>query len=168
VSATRVVLGRVSAAYGIRGWVKVASFTDPPDALLDYSRWLLRRTDGTEVAYALQDAEFDGRNLRVALQGVQDRNGAELLRGCEIAVPRSELPSPAEREYYQQDLLGFEVRNLEGALLGVLDHFIDGAAQPMMAVRGAREVWIPAVPVHLKKVDLAARQVVVDWPADWP
>jgi 16S rRNA processing protein RimM len=167
VTEARVVLGRVVAAHGIRGWLRVMSYTDPPDALLDYQRWLLTRADGTETPYELRDAEFDGRHMRVALAGVDDRNAAELLRGCDVAVLRSELPPAAEREYYQQDLLGFEVRNLEGAGLGVLSHFVEGAAQPLMVVQGARELWIPAVPLHLKRVDLAARQVVVDWPAEW-
>lgn len=164
----RVVLGRVSAAHGIRGWLRVASYTEPPEALLDYPRWLLRRADGTEVPYELRDAESGGGpHMRVALTGVDDRNAAELLRGCDIAVPRSELPPANEREYYQQDLLGFEVVNLEGVKMGVLSHFVDGAAQPLMAIKGARELWIPAVPLHLKRVDLAARTVVVDWPSDW-
>ena len=164
----RVVLGRVSAAHGIRGWLRVASYTDPPEALLEYPRWLLTRADGTEMPYVPRDAEFDGGpHMRVALAGVEDRNAAELLRGCDIAVLRSELPPAKDREYYQQDLLGFEVLNLEGARLGELSHFVDGAAQPLMAIRGAREIWIPAVPLHLKRVDLAARQVVVDWPVEW-
>jgi 16S rRNA processing protein RimM len=161
------VLGRIATAHGIRGWLKVASYTEPLDALLEYPRWLLRRSDGSEQAYELEDAEFDGRNLRVALVGVEDRNAAELLRGCDIVVPRSELPQANDKEYYQQDLLGFEVRNLEGEVLGTLSHFVGGTALPLMAVRGAREVWIPAVPVHLKRVDLAARQLLVDWPSDW-
>lgn len=167
MSGPLVVLGRVAAAHGIRGWLKVASYTEPPDALLEYPRWWLRRPDGSEHAYELEDAQFDGRLLRVALAGVEDRNAAELLRGCDIAVPRSELPPAEDKEYYQQDLLGFEVKNLEGETLGTLSHFVGGAAQPLMAVRGAREVWIPAVPEHLKRVDLAARQLVVDWPSDW-
>ncbi len=167
-----MVLGRIVAAHGIRGWLRVMSYTDPPDGLLEYQRWLLTRADGTETPYELRDAEFDGRHVRVALAGVDDRNAAELLRGCEVAVPRSELPPAKDREYYQQDLLGFEVRNLEGAGLGVLSHFVDGAAQSLMVVVaerevGAQELWIPAVPLHLKRVDLATRQVVVDWPSDW-
>ena len=172
MSAPRVVLGRVVAAHGIRGWLRVMSFTEPPEALLDYRHWLLTRADGSEQPCELRDAEFDGRHVRVALAGIVDRNAAELLRGCEVSVPRAELPAPAAQEYYQQDLLGFEVCNLEGVRLGVLSHFVGGTAQPLMAVRAggdadAREVWIPAVPRHLRRVELAARRLVVDWPSDW-
>lgn len=162
-----MVLGRIAAAHGIRGWLRVASYTEPPDALLEYPHWLLRRPDGTESPCEVLEASFDGSNLRVALAGIADRTAAEQLRGCEIAVLRSDLPPANDREYYQQDLLGFEVRNLEGALLGTLSYFVGGTAQPLMAVRGEREVWVPAVPAHLKRVDLAARQVLVDWPSDW-
>lgn len=163
----KIVLGRVVAAHGIRGWLRVISYTDPPDALLGYPRWFLVGPGDRDATHQLRDAEFDGRHMRVALAGIDDRNAAELLRGREIAVLRSELPPAGEREYYQQDLLGFEVLNLEGVCLGVLSHFVDGAAQPMMVVRGEREVWVPAVPLHLRRVELADRRVVVDWPADW-
>jgi 16S rRNA processing protein RimM len=160
-----VVLGRVATAHGIKGWLRVVSYTDPTDALLEYPCWRLLSGSG-ETQYRLRNAEVSGRGLRVQLAGIDDRNAAELLRGCEIAVLRSELPPTRKREYYQQDLLGFEVLDLGGRRLGVLSHFIDGAAQPMMAVTGAKEIWVPAVPTHLKRVDLAARTVVVDWSDD--
>jgi 16S rRNA processing protein RimM len=160
------VLGAVSAAHGIQGWVRVRSYTDPPQALLDYPDWRLRSAGGQLQPCELQDATYDGRTLRVALVGVVDRNAAEALRGMEIVVPRSAMPPTAEREYYQTDLLGFAVENLAGEQLGTVSHFVDGVAQPMMAVVGERETWIPAVPLHLRRVLLTERRIVVDWPSD--
>jgi 16S rRNA processing protein RimM len=163
---TLLVLGAITGAHGIQGWLRVRSFTDPPQALLDYPDWQLRGAGGELRSCELEDATFDGRTLRVALVGVGDRNVAETLRGMEIVVPRSAMPPTAEREYYQNDLLGFAVENLDGVQLGTVSHFLEGVAQPMMAVTGERETWIPAVPLHLRRVLLNERRIVVDWPSD--
>ncbi len=164
--AELLVLGAVSGAHGIKGWIRVRSFTDPPQALLEYPHWQLRSANGQLQNCELEDAAFDGRTLRVALVGVEDRNAAEALRGMEVMVQRSALPPTAEREYYQNDLLGFSVENLAGEPLGTVGHFLDGVAQPLMVVVGERELWIPAVPLHLRRVVLSERRVVVDWLVD--
>ena len=161
------MLGAVSGAHGIQGWIRVRSFTDPPQALLQYPHWQLRSVSGQLQNCELEDATFDGRTLRVALVGVDDRNAAEALRGLEVVVPRSALPPTAQREYYQNDLLGFSVENLAGEQLGMVSHFLDGVAQPLMVVvMGERELWIPAVPLQLRRVLLNERRVVVDWPVE--
>jgi 16S rRNA processing protein RimM len=80
-----------------------------------------------------------------------------------IGVPRSELPPREDRDYYRADLIGCEVVNLAGVRLGAVAHFIEIPAHAVMVVRGEREYWVPAVPQHLRRVDLEARQVVVDW-----
>lgn len=100
------------------------------------------------------------------LEGIEDRDRAAALSGAVIEVDRAELPPTGEREYYQADLLGLPVRNLQGAELGKVDYFLDTPTGPKMVVKGAREYWIPAVPQHLSKVDLAAGLVLVDWPLD--
>jgi 16S rRNA processing protein RimM len=78
-------------------------------------------------------------------------------------VPRSELPQRDERDFYRADLVGCEVVNLAGARLGVVQHFVETPAHALMVVRGEKEYWVPAVPQHLRRVDMQARQVVVDW-----
>jgi len=163
-----VAVGRIGAAHGIRGWVRVHSYTEPPEALLGYGGWQLRGADGALRDCELHDAELDGRGLRLQLAGCADRNAAEALRGMEILVPRAALPPTAEREHYREDLLGFDVVNLEGAVLGRLEHFIDGAAQPLMSIRsGERQLLVPAVPPYFRRVLAAERRVVVDWPSDF-
>jgi 16S rRNA processing protein RimM len=166
-AALPVVLGRVAGAHGIRGWLRVMSFTEPEEALLDYSPWHLRGADGRDQEYAVREAAVAGRVLRVALEGVDDRNAAERLNGCEIIVARSALPAAGEREHYQHDLLGCRVVNIDGAELGELVHFADGAASPLMVIKGRVERWIPAAPPYLRRVNLPERLVVVDWPEDY-
>lgn len=162
------MVGRVGAAHGIRGWVRVQSYTEPPEALLHYTGWQLRGAAGELRPCRVTDAESDARGLRLVLAGCADRNAAEALRGLEIVVPRAALPAPAAREHYREDLLGFAVVNLEGVELGVISHFVDGAAQPLMAiVAGDKERWVPAAPPHLRRVLPDERRVVVDWPSDF-
>lgn len=166
-AARQVILGRVLSAHGVRGWLKIQSYTEPPEGILQYRHWRLREPGQAPRAVRVADAEFDGRWLRVSFEGIADRDAAERLRGAEIEVERSELPPPREREYYRDDLVGCAVRTLEGAALGVVSHFVDAPAGAVMVVKGEeREHWVLATPAHLKKVRLAEREIDVDWPAD--
>ena len=166
-AARLVVLGRVLSAHGVRGWLKIQSFTEPPEGILQYRHWQLREAGQAPRPVRVAAAEFDGRWLRVSLEGVADRDAAELLRGAQIEVKRADLPPPGEHEYYRDDLLGCAVRNQEGVALGTVSHFVDAPAGAVMVVRGeAREHWVLATPTHLKKVRLAEREIEVDWPAD--
>ncbi len=164
--AAPVVLGRVLGAHGIRGWLKIQSFADPPEGILRYKRWMLREPGRPPRPVTVREHEFDGRWLRVSFEGVADRDAAELLRGAEIEVERAQLPPTAVNEYYRDDLVGCAVRNLEGVDLGSVSHFVDAPAGAVMVVRGGREHWVLASPAHLRRVDLARREIEVDWPAD--
>src|SRR5580658_2272079 len=155
-SAPSLVLGRILAPHGIRGWLKVQSFADPPEALLQHRAWQLRLPDGSERSERVREVQWDGLHLRVALEGIPDRTAAEGLGSAEIAVTRDELPAG---EHYRSDLVGFEVRNLEGVSLGTLDHFIDTPANAVMVVRGDREYWVPVTAQHLRAVRPAQRLV---------
>jgi 16S rRNA processing protein RimM len=165
--ARKVVLGRILGAHGVRGWLKVVSYTEPPDNLLQHGTWVLAREGESGREYRVREAGFDGRWLRVSLAGVEDRNAAEALRGLNIEVARTALAPAGPREYYRDDLLGFKVSNLAGIALGQVSHFLEAPAAAVMVVRGAREYWIPAAPPHLVKVRLEQGELVVDWPEEF-
>lgn len=152
----------MGAPFGVRGWVKLRSFTEPPDRLLQHRRVQLG-LGGSWTVYRIEDSGRSGGQLTAKLSGVNDRTGAQALRGAKVGVPRSELPQRDDKDFYRADLIGCEVVNLSGMHLGKVQHFIESPAQVLMVVRGEREYWVPAVPQHLRRVDLAARQVVVDW-----
>jgi len=162
-----LVLGQIVAPHGLRGDVRVQSYADPPEALLDHRQWLLQRTDGSERSFEVRSGRWDGHVLRATLAGVDDREAAARLRGSQILLERSELPSPRSNEHYCEDLLGFTVRNGEGAVLGTLLHFLEAPGGALMVVRGQREYWLPARAPHLRRVDAARREIEVDWPADF-
>jgi 16S rRNA processing protein RimM len=159
-----VELGRIGAPFGVQGWVKVSSFTDPPDELLRFRRWTLRLPEQARVEHRLLQGHWQGRGLVARLEGVEGRNAAERLRGASVEVPRGKLPPPGERQFYRADLIGLPVKNLEGLRLGVVEYFVDTPVQAVMVVRGEREHWVPATPRHLRRVDLASGLIEVDWP----
>jgi len=169
-----VELGRVGAPFGLLGWVHVTSYTEPPEALLEYPEWALRPEGGERKRNRLAEAKVQGERLVVRLEGVQDRDAAALLTGSWVEIEREALPPTGDREYYRADLIGLEVENLEGVALGRVAYFIDAPAGAVMVVEEskasdapAREAhWVLADPAHLRRVDLAAGRILVDWPAE--
>ena len=173
-----VELGRIGAPFGLAGWVHVSSYTEPPDALLEYPEWALRPEGGERKWHRIVEGQPHGERLVVRLDGIEDRNAAALLTGAWVEVERTELPPTGDREYYRADLIGLEVENLEGIALGRVVYFIDAPAGAVMVVEdregadvgtpGAsrREHWVLADPAHLRRVDLAAGWILVDWPAE--
>jgi 16S rRNA processing protein RimM len=159
-----MTLGQIAKAQGIRGWLLVRSFTDPPEALLEYGQWQVVSPSGATRTVRLEEGAPYRDRLRVRLDGIVDRDEAQALSGWWVQVARGEMPQLGEREHYRDDLLGFEVRNVEGVTLGRISHFVDLPTGAVMVVRGASEHWIPAVPQHLLKVHAADRWVSVDWP----
>jgi 16S rRNA processing protein RimM len=139
-----IQLGFVGAPFGVRGWVKLRSHTDPPERLLEHRRLRIGRGEVWKD-YRIEASGRSGGALTAKLAGVEDRDQAQALRGAEVCV-----------------------LNLDGVNLGVVQHFLESPAQVLMVVLGTQEYWIPAVPQHLRRVDLQARRVVVDWNADGP
>lgn len=173
-----VELGRIGAPFGLAGWVHVSSFTGPPETLLEYGAWALRAEGGERKSHRLIEGRLQGERLVARLEGVTSREAAALLTGCWVEVERAALPPTGDREYYRADLIGFEVENLEGVALGRVAYFIDAPAGAVMVVAerdeaaaGAREAarrehWVLADPGHLRRVDMAAGRILVDWPAE--
>jgi 16S rRNA processing protein RimM len=157
-----VELGCVGAPFGVRGWVKVRSYMDPPERVFEKRRLQLLQ-HGTAETYKIESTGRSGGQLTAKLAGVDDRDRAAALRGAVIVVARADLPQSPRHDFYRGDLLGCEVVNVAGCRLGVVDHFIETPAHALMVVRGEAEFWIPAVPRHLRRVDLGSRRVVVDW-----
>ena len=165
-AGSMLTLGQVATAHGIRGWVLVRSFADPPDSLLDYDEWQLVAPNGaTRTVRLLEGAPYK-EGLRVLLEGIEDRNAALALSGWRVQIARSELPPLEAGEHYRDDLAGFEVVNVEGVVLGLVDYFADLPASSVMVVKGEREHLVPTSPQHLLKIDVSARRIDVDWPAE--
>lgn len=162
-----VTVGVVAGVYGVKGWVRVHSHTDPIENILGFPRWFLQRGDEWQPCDVIEGRR-QGKGLVAALADVEDRDAARALMGAEIAVPREDLPPPGEDEYYWIDLEGLQVETVEGHALGVVDHLFATGANDVMVVRGERERLIPFVLDQVvTDVDLGQRLIRVDWDPDF-
>jgi 16S rRNA processing protein RimM len=158
-----VIIGRVVGVYGVRGWVKVLSATEPPEAILDYPSWQLRR--GSEwQAMALSGGRRHGKGILAQLAACDDRDVARGLIGADIAVRRGEMPDPEAGRFYWADLEGLTVRTTAGVDLGTVDHLLETGANDVLVVKGQRERLIPYVRgTVVTDVDLEQGVILVDW-----
>ena len=160
-------MGRILAPYGVKGWVKVVTFTEAPENLLAYSPWHLLLNGCWQVAEVLDGREH-GKGLVVHLAGCEDRDSAAGFGGTDIGVYRSQLPAPAADEYYWSDLVGLQVFTLQDTLLGVVDHLIETGANDVLVIRGEREHLVPFVREQvIKSIDLETGVIRVDWDPDF-
>jgi len=160
----RVVLGRVTGAFGVRGWLKVASYTDPKEQILEYATWRADLPGGGSRELQHTEGRPHGKGLAVHIEGIDDRDAAQALGRPELWVERRQLPALGSGEYYRADLIGFEVVNVAGQPLGRVDHFLDlPAANAVMVVKGEREQWVPLGGKQLFRVDAARGRITVDW-----
>jgi 16S rRNA processing protein RimM len=160
----RVLLGKIVGVFGVKGWVKLQSHTDPREALFDYLPWVLRQR-GTERIIDEIEGRAQGRGLVASFPGVETRDAAEALIGTEIWVDRAALPAPRRGEYYWVDLEGLAVQTVDGVSLGRVSHlFATGANDVLVAIDGERERLVPfLIDDVIRRVDLEARLIVVDW-----
>ena len=165
----RILVGRVVGAFGVRGEVKLESWTEPRSAIFGYRPWILRDARGVERELMGVRGRQVGKGLSAEIPGVEDRDAAEAMRGTEVWVPRSALPKAAEGEFYWIDLEGLEVVNTEGRAMGRVSHlFATGANDVLVARDGDREWMIPFVrPQFVTDIDTAAGRITVDWDPDF-
>lgn len=162
-------MARVAAPFGIKGWLKVYSYAEPPESLLDFPVWKIGAENHWQEHRLLRSHDPEGGPLlTVQLEGVTDRDQAASLRGCEIAVEREALDDLPEDEYYWADLIGLAVVDTQGTALGIIEKMIETGANDVLVVQGERERLIPYIrPEVVRQVDLDAGKLVVDWDRDF-
>jgi 16S rRNA processing protein RimM len=163
----QVVVGEVAGAFGVKGWVKIHSHTDPPSNILNYHPWTLVSEVESRPVRVLA-GRVHGGAVVAQLEGVEDRDQAVRLRYARITVPRECFPPPEPGHYYWSDLVGLKVRTVSGTDLGEVREMMATGANDVMIVYGERERLIPFVPgEYVKTVDLEEKSVTVDWDPDF-
>jgi 16S rRNA processing protein RimM len=182
--ADAIEIARVLDAWGVKGWLRVQPYAKDPQALFSARQWFLRPPEhgpnrpAVGIAHALPtllrviEAREHGEDVVAQVRDVTDRSQAESLRGARIFVSRGSFPSAALDEYYWVDLIGLQVHNREGLLLGQVQGLIDTGVHSVLRVRAAgaavgAETLIPFVAAYIDQVDLAARRINVDWGLDY-
>jgi 16S rRNA processing protein RimM len=154
------VLGKVTTAHGIKGWVKVYSQTQPMNNILSYGRWLLR-VNGKWLPYNVITGRPQSKGLVAQLKGVDDRDSALMLSQCDIGIPTSELPELSNDEHYWFQLENLQVVNISDQLLGQVSKvFNSGAPHDVLKVVACEGSIVMSV-------DLDEKTIKVDWQADY-
>jgi 16S rRNA processing protein RimM len=165
---SQVVVGEIVGVYGIKGWVKVKSFTDPRENLLTYQPWFLSDKEGRSVDYELREGRQQGKGLIARLESIEDRDAAAALLGYQIRVDRDALGTPEPGQYFWSDLCGLAVETADGVALGQVSSLIETGANDVLVVEGERRRLIPFVQEQVvKSVDLDSGRVVVNWDPDF-
>lgn len=160
--------------FGVQGWVRIFSDTEPVENILKFKRWQIKRANGEEYEAKLLGGQRHGSGVVALISGpdgqpITDRNMAAALMGSTIQVDRAKLPKLPEGQYYWTDLLGFTVKNLEGQALGKVTDMTSNGAQDVMVLQdGEVERLVPFVngPI-VKSVDPDAGEIVCDWQLDY-
>jgi 16S rRNA processing protein RimM len=164
-SGKKIIVGKISNPHGIKGWVKVISFTDPIENILSYKKWTLSDNE-TEKTCCLEDSRIQGNKIVIKLEGVNDRDDADLLKNLQIQVNRLDLPKLDENSYYWGDLIDFNVIDIKGKHVGKVDSlFSTGSNDVLVIIDEAKErLLVPFIMEEvIKCVDLAKELISIDW-----
>lgn len=189
-----VVVGHVTGAYGIQGWIRVRPYSSEADALLNAKTWWLEKTGQPKQDVDVMQSKGHSGDIVARLTGVADRNAAEAMKGTVVSISRKHFPALDDNEFYWVDLIGSAVENLQGEQLGVVSDMMDNGAHPILKVtapaqetavlpedaveakprKGAREksvaapeMLIPFVDQFVKTVLPKDKKIVVDWGKDY-
>jgi 16S rRNA processing protein RimM len=181
--ADAVEVARILDAWGVKGWIKLQPFATDPQALFSSRRWHV-----LPPAHAIGDADVPpllhitqakthGDSVVASARELTDRDAARVLRGARVFVARSSFPTAGDDEFYWVDLIGAEVFNRDGTLLGRVTSMIDTGPHSVLCVRrpdaaadesdATAERLIPFVAAYVDRVDTAARRIEVDWGLDY-
>ena len=176
--ADAIEVGRITDAWGIKGWFKVLSHSADPEALFSSKRWYLQpaekglKTFSGTLLLKIREAKDHSGTVVATAQEVDDRDAAEALRGARVFVPRSSFPTAGTDEYYWVDLIGLAVVNREGVALGTVKELLSTGLQTVLLLQYQAEDkplerMIPFVSAYVDAVDLPARRITVDWQPDY-
>ena len=161
-----MLLGRISGLFGVRGWVKVFSYTDPREAILEYDRWYMKQGDAWQATNVVEGKRH-GKAVIAQLEGIDDRDAAAELVGRDIAIERDAMPNPETGSFYWSDLEGLKVMHRDGTELGRVAYLLETGANDVLVTEGDKERLIPFVAGQvILDVDVAAGVITVDWEWD--
>jgi 16S rRNA processing protein RimM len=173
-------MGRISAPFGIKGWIRVQPFTESAGGLTNYSTWWLGGGDDWSECQ-VEQSQAQGTDVVAKLAGCDDRDVAAAFKGQQVAIPRAAFPPAEAGEFYWADLVGLSVKNTEGVEFGAVTSMIETGANDVMVVQRAvqrsavdgeqvaeeRERLIPFVADVVRRVDIAAGVIEVQWGEDY-
>ncbi|KAF3981305.1 MAG: ribosome maturation factor RimM [Methylococcales symbiont of Hymedesmia sp. n. MRB-2018] len=161
-------VGEISGVFGIKGWVKIYSLTEPRENILNYSPWILKKDNETTQVNVLS-GQRQGKTVVACLETFTDRDIAASYSGWEIFINKSQLPETIEGEYYWADLVGLKVETETGFALGIVDYLLETGANDVLVVKdNETERLIPFLQERIvKNINLESKLMIVDWDPDF-
>lgn len=162
----KIIVGKFASVFGVKGWIKVISYTDPPENLFNYADWFVKHNRAWQPIN-IEAAKPHGKAFVVKIQDIDDRDIAHTYTNNEIAITRDALPDLPEGEYYWSQLVGLTVTTTEGVTLGTIVRLDETGANDIIFIRGDRERVLPYIDSVVKNIDLDKQQMIVDWDPDF-
>ncbi len=165
-----LIIGKIGAPYGVKGWVKINSFTQDKESIFDYAPWEISFEQGNNQTIEIEQWRHQSKNLVAKLVGVDDRNSAELIKNASINIEASQLPE-LDNDYYWKDLIGMQVVTESGYDMGIVKDMFETGANDVMLVKakindafGQKERLLPFLHDSVVlKVDKQGNTITVDW-----
>lgn len=171
--ANMMVVGKITSVYGVKGWVKIYSHTEPMDNILNYAPWFVR-LEGRLQTVQIEQGKRHGKGLIAKLAGCSDRDQAQVYCGNDISVDQSQLPALSTDEYYWHQLEKLNVVTESKELLGRVDHLISTGSNDVLVVKATaesiddRERLVPYLPEQvIKEINLEEGTIRVDWDSEF-
>lgn len=169
-SSATLIVGKIGAPHGIKGWVRITSYTEELDGIFDFSPWLLT-VQGQVKEYRVAEWKHQSKALIAKLEGVTTRDHAEAIKNMEISILEAQLPALEQGDFYWRDLIGSKVVTVSGYDLGKVEQLFETGANDVLMVKanvndafGAKQRMIPYLMEQvIKSVDLEANIITVDW-----
>jgi len=161
----KIYLGKITGVHGIKGWLKIQSFSSPPENILNYPSWIINN-QGEEELYSIEQGRKQNNKIVVKLEKIDDRNTAESLINSKIQIQRSDLPKLSNENYYWSDLVGLSVLSSEEKVIGKIESLIETGANDVMVIITLKDerILIPFV-MHeiIKEVNVELNYIKIDW-----
>jgi len=158
----RLLIGTINGLFGVQGWVKIFSHTEPRKNILTYKPWHIE-VDGQWKNLEFTNGREQGKTIVAKIKDVNDREQARILIGTDIYIEKSQLPKLKSGKHYWEDLIGLEVVNQSGFVFGKVENLTDTGSNHVLIVQGKKEHWIPYVAPFLLETNLSTKKILVDW-----
>jgi len=164
----KIYLGKITGVHGIKGWLKIQSFSSPPENILNYPQWIINN-QGKEDFYSIEQGRKQKNTIVVKLEKINDRNTAESLINSKIQILRSDFPKLSNENYYWSDLVGLSVLSSEDKVIGKVESLIETGANDVMVINTSKDerILIPFV-MHevIQEVNVELKYIKIDWPIE--
>lgn len=162
-NSKRLLVGTINGLFGVQGWVKIFSHTEPRKNILSYKPWYIQ-VDGQWQVLEIVSGRAQSKTIVAKIKGIDNREQAGIMMGTDVYIEKTQLPKLAKNEHYWEDLIGLEVISQSGFVFGKVKNLVDTGSNSVLITQGGKkEHWVPYIDPFLIEVDMNKRQIIVDW-----